>query len=474
VEERFVWRERLIAELARLLPTPTPERSARPGRALLVRGRRRVGKSRLIEEFIDRADVPSVYFTASTRPAAKELAMFVEDVAFSDLPGAATFQGLTVESWDAALRLLAATLPTDRPSIVVLDELPYLTASDPSLEGTLQKMFDRVLSRLPVLLIGIGSDLAMMEALNTYGRPFHQRATELVVPPLSPREVGDLIGLPAAEAFDATLVTGGLPLVCRDWTPGATLWEHLADALDHPTSPLLVSAERALAAEFPPDAQARRVLAAIGSGETTFTRIGQRAGEIPNTSLTRSLDTLTGKRVVAADRPLSTRRSKETRYRVADPYLRFWLTYLGPAMPEIERARGDRVLARIRASWLAWRGRAIEPLVRESIDRLPPEALGLGDIPPPAVGGYWTRTNDPEIDLVLADRAPVADRVLGVGSIKWHDTAPFDQADLTALVRHRSQLPGADESTPMIAVSRTGTAVTGATVVTPEDLLAAW
>jgi hypothetical protein len=68
----------------------------------------------------------------------------------------------------------------------------------------------------------------------------------------------------------------------------------------------------------------------------------------------------------------------------------------------------------------------------------------------------------------------VADRVLGVGSIKWHDAAPFDQADLTALVRHRSQLPGADGTTPLIAVSRTGAAVTGATVLTPEDLLAAW
>lgn len=474
MEEQFVGRERQIAELDRLMPRPSTERSARPGRAVLVRGRRRVGKSRLVEQFIDRAGVPSVYFTASTRPVAEELAMFVADVAASDLPGASTFAGVTVDSWDTALRLLATALPADRPSVVVLDELPYLTAADPALEGTLQKVFDRELSRLPVLLIGIGSDLAMMEALNTYGRPFHQRATEMVVPPLSPREVGDLIGLPAADAFDAALVTGGLPLVCREWERGATLWEHLTEALDHPTSPLLVSGERALAAEFPSDTQARRVLEAVGSGETTFTRIGRRAGGIPNTSLTRSLEILTDKRVVAAERPLSTARSRETRYRVADPYLRFWLTFLGPALPEIERGRGDRVLARIRTSWLAWRGRAIEPLVREAIDRLPPEAIGLGDAPAPVVGGYWTRTNDPEIDLVLADRAPVAERVLGVGSVKWHDHAPFDQTDLVTLASHRAQLPGADDSTPMIAVSRTGATTTGLTVLTPEDLLAAW
>ncbi len=55
--------------------------------------------------------------------------------------------------------------------MVVFDEMPYLARDDHGFEGTLQKAFDRTLSRLPVLLVLIGSDLAMMEALNTYGRP---------------------------------------------------------------------------------------------------------------------------------------------------------------------------------------------------------------------------------------------------------------------------------------------------------------
>ena len=91
-----------------------------------------------------------------------------------------------------------------------------------------------------------------------------------------------------------------------------------------------------------------------------------------------------------------------------------------------------------------------------------------------AVGGYWTRTNDPEIDLVGTDRAPIAKKITMTGSIKWLDNKPFDARDLARLVIHRSQLPGADDTTPLVAVSRTGTTTTGATVLTPDDLLAAW
>jgi hypothetical protein len=85
-----------------------------------------------------------------------------------------------------ALRLLARALPEDRPSVVVLDEMPYLIRTDAGFEGTLQKTFDRELSRKPVLLICVGSDLAMMEALNGYGRPFHQ--------PTRPQRPGEQAG----------------------------------------------------------------------------------------------------------------------------------------------------------------------------------------------------------------------------------------------------------------------------------------
>ncbi|MFC4493882.1 ATP-binding protein [Streptomyces ovatisporus] len=469
----FVGRRKELGFLDDLLESVrTGGRGGRRGRAVLIRGRRRVGKSRLVEEFLERTGLPHVFFTAVGGSKEGDLAGFTDELAASALPDASRFADFaTPQTWDAALGLLAGALPADTPSVVVIDEMPYLVRADPSFEGALQKAFDRTLSRLPVLLVLIGSDLATMEQLNTYGRPFYQRGTEMVVPPLDPAEVGAMLDLPPADAFDAYLVTGGLPLILEEWPQGAGMWDYLEEALRRPTSAMLVSGERTLAAEFPHEAQARTVLGAIGHGERTFTLIGRAAGGLNPGSVKRSLELLTARRVVAADLPLSTRPSRGTRYRIDDPYLRFWLSFLGPGIPMVERGRGDRVLEAVRAGWTSWRGRAVEPVVREALWRLGDEQLPPGT---DAVGGYWTRSNDPEIDIVGADRAPIAKKITVVGSVKWLENRPFDNRDLARLVKHRSQLPGAAETTPMIAVARSGCTAEGVRHLTPAELLSAW
>jgi uncharacterized protein len=65
----------------------------------------------------------------------EELRLFTEKVASSNLPGATVFRDVQVASWDAALRFLASALP-DSGSVVVIDELPYLTRSDPARRDT--------------------------------------------------------------------------------------------------------------------------------------------------------------------------------------------------------------------------------------------------------------------------------------------------------------------------------------------------
>ncbi len=467
----FVGRQEQLASLERLLKRVRSEAGGeRSGRCVLVRGRRRVGKSRLVETFAERSGLPTTYFTASHQRT-NELELFAEEVLGSNLPGADLFAGVHLDSWDVALRLLGQALADDEPSIVIIDEFPYLVEHDSSVEATFQKQWDRHLSRKPVLLILIGSDLAMMEALNAHDRAFYQRGTEMVVPPFSPAETASIVGASdAADAFDAYLITGGLPLICDEWPSGLPMWDYLEDALAAPTSALIVSAERTLAAEFPSEALAREVLGQIGAGESTFSNISRGAGGLQATSASRALNLLTTKRIVARELPLSTKTSKEARYRVADPYLRFWLAFVGPHLPEIERGRSDRVLARVRTGWTSWRGRAIEPVVRESLARL----LPLEDLPGEAVGGYWTRTNVPEVDIVGADRAPVANAVTFTGSIKWHENETFDSADLNALAAATAQVPGASPDTPLLAVSRSGVTANVAIRLGPDDLIAAW
>lgn len=467
----FVGRERELRLLDDLLAgLRSTLGDSRPGRCLLIRGRRRIGKSSLVEAFVDRAAVPSVFFTASGASTDIELEALTEAVGSSTLPDRAVFQDATPGNWSAALRQLAGILPDDRPSVVVIDEVPYLVDRVDAFEGILQRAWDRELGRKPVLLILVGSDLSMMEALSSYGRPFHQRGQEMVLGPLNPAEVSEMLQLEPADAFDAALVTGGLPLICAAWPRGADLWQFLAAELANPVSPLLVSAERSLAAEFPDAAMAGVVLAAIGSGERTFTNIARAAGGISHTTLTRATEVLVRKRMVAAELPVSTRPSKERRYRVTDPYLRFWLTFVGPHLAEIERLRGDLTLARVKAHWTTWRGRVVEPLLRESLARLLPD----GPLPAaPVVGSYWTRSNSVEIDVVGADREPLARELLFLGSVKWLENAAFDDHDLLALQRHRAAVT--DDAVPLVAISRTGvrTARVDASY-DPERLLGAW
>ena len=121
--------------------------------------------------------------------------------------------------------------------------------------------------------------------------------------------------------------------------------------------------------EFREGGLARQVLSAIGSGQTTFTKIQRAAGAdggVAPMSLTRVLGTLTATRVVAQDLPLSTARARDSRYRVADPALRFWLRFVEPAVSEVDRSRPDLAMNRVQAAYSAWREKAVEPVKKSA------------------------------------------------------------------------------------------------------------
>ncbi|ELP65413.1 ATP-binding protein [Streptomyces turgidiscabies] len=448
------------------------------GRALTVMGRRRVGKSRLVQEFCDRSGAPYVVFQATRgRNPVAERADFAAALAQSLLPRAELVAGLQAQDWNQALRSLALAVPDDSPSIAVIDEVPWLVEQDKEFEGALQTVWDRHLSSKPVLLLLVGSDASVMEALQSYGRPFFGRAAKMTVHPLNLADVQAMTGLDAAGAVDAQLITGGFPEVVQSWRPGTDRTAFLQSAVANPLSPLLMAGELSLLGEFPEASHARAVLEAVGSGERTFSAIAAQAGgagALPSGTLSPLLAMLQAKRVLAADLPLSAKPdSKNKRYRIADSYLRFWLAFLARAIPLVERGRGDVALERIERSWTTWRGRAVEPLIRESLLRLMPNDDWPGT---EAVGGWWNRQNNPEIDLIGADREPVARHVHFVGSVKWLETQPFGAHEYDALVRDMLAVPGTDERTPLVAVSRCGVAadLPLAAHWGPADLVRAW
>ena len=477
----FVGRTLELDRLTRLLTEiSTRAASGRThdvGTAILMRGRRRVGKSRMVSELISRAGLPSVYFQAARgADPATELRALMAAAAQSDLPEAWLARSATPSTLTDALRLIERLLPADQPSIVVIDEAPWLLASIPGGAGELQRVWDHDLSRKPVLLLLLGSDLAMMEALDHHDAPFHGRATPIVLDVLSPRDVGRMTGTTGIDAFDAWLVTGGLPTVARAWAPGMSRDDFLANQFSDAITPLVVSGQRILDSEFPASTSGRTVLTAIGGkGERTFTSIAHSTGSKPMNAatLTEALETLSKKRVAIADEPLSTKAdAKNRRWRVADPGLRFWLRYVEPSVDDIDRGRGDLALQRARDDYPTWRGRAIEPVVRDALERLLPD----GRWPlVRAVGGWWPRSNVPEIDLVGADARP-ADQYAFVGTIKWRPDSKITTAELTQLAMGATKIPDIGANTPLVAVCPAGAVADDrlAQVWTADDLLQAW
>ncbi|MGC8473841.1 MAG: AAA family ATPase [Candidatus Dormibacteria bacterium] len=469
--KEFIGRGRELRLLADQL---SEVRAGAGGRFVWMRGRRRVGKSRLVEEFLEREGLPHVFFQAPRRRRFDALERFRSALADSTLPAASAVRGgATFASWPAALELAATGAAPERPLVVVLDELPYLVEQDSGFPSDLQEGWDRRLQQRSVLLICVGSDVRMMRALTEYPAELHGRPTaEMVIPPFSPRELAALSSLSPEEAFDRYLVVGGFPVLARSWPARLSRKEFLTRSLAGSTNALVVNAQRVLEAEFETDLQARDVLGAIGHGERTFTAIRAASGVSNEKSLAHSLEVLVSKGLVDAHLPYAAPPGrKDRRYVVADPYLRFWLRFIAANIDEIDRGREDLVVARVERDWPTFRGRAIEPVIQRSVERLLPDPR-FGDAR--FVGSYWTRTNDPEVDLVGAADRDHPTAVAFVGSIKWRATAPFTRRDTERLIEERAKVPGAREA-KLVGVSRNGFAAAALDVeLTAGDLLQGW
>jgi AAA+ ATPase superfamily predicted ATPase len=466
---RFVGRQ---AELAKLQEHLDQVRDSGSGRMLALRGRRQIGKSRLVEEFIGRSGSSAVFYTASRQSAAGELRSFSEQIAASATDGASIAAAGPIGSWEAALSIATSDASAGQPIVLVIDELPFLIGSEPAIEAIIQKEWDRRLEAQPVLLLLIGSDVSMMAALNDYGRPLYGRLTEMTIGPLSPAAVGDMLELTPADTLDAYLAIGGFPRLAQIWHPGEDLWKFLRRELQSAESPLIVLGERSLAAEFPAELKARGALEAIGAGERTFTGILQRA-KMSNKTLESTLATLIGKRVIDKALPYSAQpRPKLSRYYVSDPYLRFWLRFIQTSIPALERGRGDIVYRYIKERWRTFAGRAIEPLIRSAIQGLLPDPRFAGA---EFLGSFWNRDGSVEVDLVGGRGQARSDQIDFVGSIKWRDRGQFDRRDLSRLIQHRALIPGATEETLLVGVSRSGFGVDGLDVrLSAEDIFAAF
>lgn len=423
----FVNRQRELAELERWW-------TSRTGVLGLVWGRRRVGKTALIQHFA--AQHPAVFLTASGRPEDDELAALharAEALFGRQVPD--------LRDWPDAFRTLAREA-TEAPLLVVLDEFPELVRVTPSLPASLRAVWDEVRTQTQLRVLLCGSAVRTMQSVQEERSPLYGRLDlSLLLHPFEPSEAAKMLSelQPTERALVYGLV-GGIPLYLEWWDQRATVKENIRRLACSPAGLLLREGELALATEAEGGDLARQTLYAIARGRTKHNEIQEAVRADPSRTLERLVDLRLVQRLTpVTEDPHRTRRRV---YRIADNFLAFWLGTLDKYRSEIERGLGESILPVLMDSLDDHLGWPWEEAFRMHLRQLADRGELGDDIV--AIGPFWLAGGDPhEIDAVaLAGRSRTA--VLA-GEAKWKRRVDGDRI-LRGLESKVSALPKADET----------------------------
>jgi uncharacterized protein len=399
---------------------------------VVLRGRRRVGKSFLLVHAARRGR--SVFFQADEQDERAHLDLLAREIA----PLLTPRVPLRFESWDEALATVGE-LAREAPLTVVLDEFQWLMAAQPSLESIVQRHWDEwQRERVPVTLILSGSALRLMEGLLEPGAPLYGRADyRPLLQPLDYRDASLFASarLSAESRLRRYAVLGGTPQY-QVWAGKAGLSELIAARILSKGESLYEEPLHLLREEqeIRDPGTYFAVVREIAAGRTRTNEISN-ATRISTPNLAKMLKRLEALGYLEARSPLSPRgpETRRTSYRLADPFFRFWFRFVFPNRSLLERGRVKEVLRIVERDMDAFMGLAFEDCCREWAGRFSTDLLP----PSQQLGSWWSRDGQIEIDVGGVSRG----RYDLLASCKWAKTAPASA--LTQLLEQRDSLPKA-------------------------------
>ena len=384
----------------------------------VVYGRRRVGKTELVKEFC--TDRPHIYVLAAQEAEHRQREKFIDQVA-------AFFDDRTprIDGWDEAFGYLGEKLQSESV-VVVIDEFPYLVAENDSVPSYVQGFVDEQLQGTDSMLVLCGSSVSTMEsAVLGHESPLYGRRTgQLDVQPFSFQQARAVTSYEIADAIRSYAVTGGTPLYLMLFDYERSLADNIRSQVLSPSAVLYNEPEFLLRTELRNPARYLSVLEAVAVGHTTPNEISGATG-VDVGPLSKYLQTLRQLRLLDREVPVtaSRKKSKRSRYRVADEFLRFWFRYVEPNRSSIQEAPDIVYDGTIAPDLPLHVATTFEDVCQEAVW----EGIRRGAFAPYSEVGRWWYGED-EIDIV--GLAPHDDRIL-FAECKW-TSDPVG----TALVEH--------------------------------------
>jgi AAA+ ATPase superfamily predicted ATPase len=314
--------------------------------ALIVVGRRRVGKSRLLERFF--SDKACIHLVGAHSTSRVQLVDATREVA--RVTGDPALEHQRFESWDALLAYVGAYARERRVGFV-LDEFACYCDAERALPSLLQRWWDRVGQRTRVMMVLASSHVAFMEREVLGGPALYGRRTGVLrVRPFDFYDAARFFPeYPAVDRIRAYAVFGGMPAYLAACRASQSLRRNIRqviledDAYLRHEPAFLLSQERSI--DRP--AAYLSVLRAIAAGETQPSTIAQAAGFRSATDITRILERLRELGLVERRVPVTDEgaRTRNALYLLTDHFLAFWFRFVGPSAAALEQGQAEWVLA---------------------------------------------------------------------------------------------------------------------------------